>query len=144
MASPRGPGETPAGWYADPGGGGQQRYWDGAGWTEHLAGAAPASTPSPAVDQVLYRRTEFGVVVQNLFTFDGTVLEIFGQTQTSSGSQQGQRFHRDLMTLTIGEPDRKGDRKVKINTAGALCQFNVADQDRTVLDFLERVRAVLG
>ena len=26
----------PAGWYPDPGGTSQQRYWDGNAWTEHL------------------------------------------------------------------------------------------------------------
>ena len=30
------PTTTPAGWYPDPGGGTQQRYWDGFRWTEHL------------------------------------------------------------------------------------------------------------
>jgi hypothetical protein len=27
---------VPAGWYADPGQPGQQRYWDGSAWTEHV------------------------------------------------------------------------------------------------------------
>jgi type II secretory pathway pseudopilin PulG len=35
---------APAGWYPDPAGGGGQRYWDGAAWTEHTA-AAPAPQP---------------------------------------------------------------------------------------------------
>ncbi len=33
--------QVPAGWYDDPNGGGQLRYWDGAAWTEH-------THPSPA------------------------------------------------------------------------------------------------
>jgi len=39
---------VPAGWYPDPGGSGQQRYWDGNAWTEHFHAAAGA-TPPPAV-----------------------------------------------------------------------------------------------
>ena len=81
--------------------------------------------------------------MENLFTFDGVVLEIFGLTQTQSGSQQGQRFHRELMAITIEEPNRKGDRTVRIDTAGAVCQFKVNEEDRPVIDFLERVRAAL-
>ncbi len=30
------PGSPVAGWYADPGGSGQQRYWDGRSWTAEL------------------------------------------------------------------------------------------------------------
>lgn len=36
----------PAGWYQDPRGAPQYRYWDGVGWTDHVvpapAGRAPA------------------------------------------------------------------------------------------------------
>jgi hypothetical protein len=35
----------PAGWYADPDDGAQQRYWDGSRWTEHRA---PAFQPVTA------------------------------------------------------------------------------------------------
>lgn len=45
MTSPQGPGQTPAGWYPDPTGSGQQRYWDGSQWTEHYA--PPAGTAPP-------------------------------------------------------------------------------------------------
>ena len=43
---------TPAGWYADPSNPSQQRYWDGAQWTEHVAVpsaplVAPAAPPAP-------------------------------------------------------------------------------------------------
>jgi hypothetical protein len=45
---------TPAGWYADPAGSPQLRWWDGSGWTDHLqapaqpAPAAQAPQPAPA------------------------------------------------------------------------------------------------
>jgi hypothetical protein len=48
MTSPQGPGQTPAGWYADPSGSGQQRYWDGSAWTEHYAPGAGGQAPQPA------------------------------------------------------------------------------------------------
>jgi hypothetical protein len=44
--TPRIPFEVPAGWYDDPRGVQQYRYWDGVGWTDHVvpapAGGAPA------------------------------------------------------------------------------------------------------
>jgi hypothetical protein len=46
--------EVPAGWYTDPNGAAQDRYWDGRAWTEHVrpvAGRrmAPAYAPPPPV-----------------------------------------------------------------------------------------------
>jgi streptogramin lyase len=35
------PFEIPAGWYDDPRGGRQFRYWDGEGWTDHVVPAPP-------------------------------------------------------------------------------------------------------
>jgi len=32
---------APAGWYPDPQGGGEQRYWDGTTWTDHTAPGSP-------------------------------------------------------------------------------------------------------
>jgi uncharacterized Tic20 family protein len=49
MSTPPGSGSPPPGWYPDPQGGGGQRYWDGARWTEHTAppATAPAAPPTP-------------------------------------------------------------------------------------------------
>ncbi len=42
------PTQDPApGWYPDPEVPGGQRYWDGAQWTEHKAGAAPVAPGGP-------------------------------------------------------------------------------------------------
>jgi hypothetical protein len=37
--------QTPAGWYPDPGGSRQQRYFDGNQWTEHFAGGQQPPPP---------------------------------------------------------------------------------------------------
>ncbi len=39
----------PAGWYTDPQNAAQQRYWDGAGWTQHVAPYAAAPAAAAAV-----------------------------------------------------------------------------------------------
>jgi hypothetical protein len=41
------PPRVPAAWYPDPEQQGQQRYWDGQAWTEHVA---PLTTATPAAD----------------------------------------------------------------------------------------------
>jgi hypothetical protein len=33
--------DSPSGWYPDPSGSGQLRYWDGRAWSAHLQPAAP-------------------------------------------------------------------------------------------------------
>lgn len=40
------PAPAPAGWYADPGGTGGWRYWDGAAWTSHTQDTEPRETAS--------------------------------------------------------------------------------------------------
>lgn len=41
----------PAGWYPHPSMVGTQRYWDGSGWTDHVAPASPPAAPqTPPAD----------------------------------------------------------------------------------------------
>lgn len=55
---------TPAGWYPD--GNGQERWWDGSGWTDHVrppaqaAPAAPASYGQPPQGQQGYEQQGYG------------------------------------------------------------------------------------
>ena len=37
----------PAGWYADPAGRFELRYWDGTAWTEHVSRGGQQSTDPP-------------------------------------------------------------------------------------------------
>ena len=46
-AAPAAP-ATPAGWFADPGGIHEHRYWDGTRWTEHVANAGVSAVDPPA------------------------------------------------------------------------------------------------
>ena len=57
MTSPQGTGPTPAGWYPDPSGSGQQRYWDGSAWTEHYA---PGAGQQPAAQQPYGQQHGYG------------------------------------------------------------------------------------
>lgn len=72
--------QVPAGWFDDPYGRFQQRYWDGARWTEHVAtegramvdpmGASPAipfATPASATDA-----TAAAAIAGSATTDDGT------------------------------------------------------------------------
>jgi hypothetical protein len=43
------PAATPAGWYNDPSGSPNLRYWDGAQWTEHTGALPPQQAPADAV-----------------------------------------------------------------------------------------------
>ena len=46
-AAPTAESAVPAGWYADPSGRFELRYWDGAAWTEHVSRAGQQFTDPP-------------------------------------------------------------------------------------------------
>ena len=43
---PPGPPQSSPGWYPDPAGSQQQRWWDGVQWTDTLSGGPPAQRPA--------------------------------------------------------------------------------------------------
>ncbi|MFF1571300.1 DUF2510 domain-containing protein [Leifsonia sp. NPDC058292] len=55
-------GHTPAGWYADPSGSQQLRWWDGIQWTEHYtaAQAAPAQPTQPVAPAAQSPAPQYG------------------------------------------------------------------------------------
>ena len=50
------PREIPAGWYPDPEGKPQARYWDGDGWTDQTGPLQPQPAPPPA--QPMFERVD--------------------------------------------------------------------------------------
>ena len=47
---PDAPPPAAPGWYADPGGSGSHRYWDGTRWTDAVSSAIPPAAPTNARD----------------------------------------------------------------------------------------------
>ncbi|TXK16953.1 DUF2510 domain-containing protein, partial [Homoserinibacter sp. GY 40078] len=51
-----GSGLPSAGWFADPGDPARERWWSGAGWTEHARPSAPARSDAAPVATLLAER----------------------------------------------------------------------------------------
>jgi hypothetical protein len=89
----------PAGWYPD--GAGQQRYWDGDTWTDHVAPLTPAEH-QPATDPAT------GAAARPAETADSSALaaSIASTPQPAmAGVAQGlQMKHRNVIAVWIGLP----------------------------------------
>ena len=114
-------------------------------WRVHTTSRVTASRIGSAYRSVRLRRTSFGTTSETLFTFARPrSARSSGSTQIFGANHLNLRFHRDLTTITIESPDRKGSRKVVITAGGnGQCQFTVGEDDQHVVEFLERVRGAL-
>ena len=81
-------------------------------------------------------------VGDNLLTFDGAVLELFGHPASPSA-----RFHVEVLDLEFDDPDRKGRRQLTLMPAAALSggvSIRVEpDELAQVEPFVDRVLAAM-
>ena len=87
MTNTSGP-TTPAGWYPDPAGSENLRWWDGATWTAHMA---PRPTPTPTPTPVVQAPTMPPVVTPGMQTVTGEPYVPFqgSWNQSSQGGGHG-------------------------------------------------------
>lgn len=62
------------GWYPDPAGSGQQRYFDGANWTTAYAPVAAAPPPPPPARAERRFTIHYGFALLAVFSLIGTLL----------------------------------------------------------------------
>ena len=116
--TPTGPPQTPAGWYPDPTGQFEQRYWDGARWTEHVArGGQQAVSPLDAARPV------------NTTTPDKVVRQV--QQQAGVGPVQGGGGH------LLDEPVLVVNQKAKLIELTQ--EFAIYDQQGRQLGWVVQV-----
>jgi uncharacterized protein YxjI len=138
--------EAPAGWYPDPLGRHQHRYWDGGAWTEHVASdrqqasdplaAPPAPSVAPAVSKSVQRPSLFTesvlVVSQKPKLIEvNAEYAIFDQNGNRIGSVQ--EVGRTLMKNLLGP----------VPTSSKAKRLNVLDAGGQVLLTLSRPAAIV-
>jgi hypothetical protein len=112
---------TPAGWYADTAVPGQQRYWDGTAWTEHIA-PLPVPAPPPPPASAGAAPLEIPAVEADLATpaataADGSLL-VKGHTGQISFDGTWVTIHRKggLARMSVG----KGEKRLPVSSITAV------------------------
>jgi hypothetical protein len=99
---------TPAGWYADPAGSTQLRWWDGTAWTAHLA-APPAPAPTSVPEPQYAAPSHFAVEPTPYVPMGGTNAPAASSGTTSPGTGYGAGY--GAQSVQVYEPGSS-------NTAG--------------------------
>jgi glycerol uptake facilitator-like aquaporin len=87
---------TPAGWYPDPAGSTQLRYFDGVTWTEHLAPAVATPGPHTSARTPMSKRNQ-RILFAILGAIVGLAVALALGTGHHDSSQRGTRS-----TITTG------------------------------------------
>jgi hypothetical protein len=95
--------QTPPGWYPDPSGSGQQRYWDGNQWTDNYS---PASGGAPAASAAALPSLWWGAPAAVALLVLGAIgpwatvdIAAFGQSASAS---EGGLESDGVITLVLG------------------------------------------
>jgi hypothetical protein len=144
---------TPAGWYADPQGQAQYRYWDGTAWTQQVHGpagaapqpappappvpSAPPQSPGPAIGAPGYVAPtpprskgrligQIAAVIVGIIVIIVVAIAIFGPTKIDAGKvESGIRSHALKPVSAVSCPDNEPADK------GHTFTCNVTFQDGT-------------
>src|SRR5438045_130672 len=102
--TPTGP---PAGWYGDSSGPrGQQRYWNGASWTDHTQFAPPSTPPVAAaitVAKPAARKTRWWAWIVLGLVAISLIASVAGGSGTSSSSSSSSSSS-DAQTVAVNQP----------------------------------------
>ena len=92
----------PAGWYPDPSGALQQRYWDGTAWSAHTA-AAPPALAAPVTQERKWLPWVIAGVCALLLV---ALLVAWGMRPSRQGQpgQPGQQGHHAAAALYLEQP----------------------------------------
>src|SRR4051794_3696588 len=98
-------GETAPGWYPDPRGADQLRYWDGTAWTDHVSSAgrqaATAEVPRDAEKEPLATwALVLSLVGLLVCPVVGSAAALFVSMRASRALKAGQRDGRGLVTAS--------------------------------------------
>ncbi|MGH8878284.1 MAG: DUF2510 domain-containing protein, partial [Stackebrandtia sp.] len=121
---------TPPGWYSDPQGSGQQRYWDGNQWTPHLNPGQPQQQQQAQQPQ---QKSQLEQVAELDVSGPANASQIQQQVQHQAGVQPAQRGGGTLFTEPVLVVNQK-TKLIELNN-----EYAIYDQDGTQIGAVRQV-----